>query len=172
MMRVLARIRFAAALRPPSVRPFARLIFSLSRLRREPCPLENQTCRSPNGSPPAAFSLVELVIAVAILAVGLVGSMRVFPAGLQASRRSEMMSRAAIVAQRTIESLKLAPCGALTDERATVEGLTLTTHLAQPQLTQLVDPARLKSLETTVEWAQDGRSRALTFVTYVRCSPS
>lgn len=119
----------------------------------------------------SGFSLIELVIALAILGVGLVGSMRIFPAGLQASRRSEMMSRAAIVAQRTIESLKLASCDALTDERTTVDGLTLATRLAQPSSTELVDPARLKSLEASVEWKQDGRSRALTFVTYVRCVP-
>ncbi|MBI1992558.1 MAG: prepilin-type N-terminal cleavage/methylation domain-containing protein [Candidatus Omnitrophica bacterium] len=131
--------------------------------------------RNASSQQPAAysgFSLIELVIALAILAVGLVGSMRIFPAGLQASRRSEMMSRAAIVAQRTIESLKLASCGDLTDERTTVDGLTLATRLAQPPSTELVDPARLKSLEASVEWEQDGRSRALTFVTYVRCPPS
>ena len=50
-----------------------------------------------------AFSLVELVIAMAILGVGIVGAMRVFPIGLRASRRAEVRSRAVIVAQRTLE---------------------------------------------------------------------
>ena len=112
---------------------------------------------------------MELVIALAILSVGLVGSMRVFPVGLRASIHSEMSSRAAIAAQRILESLKLKSCQALTDEHARVEGFTVTTHLSQPHLTQLVDPARLKAVEATVEWEQDGRSRALSFVTYVRC---
>ena len=133
--------------------------------------LGNSSCLQPPASSlqRRAFSLVELVIAMAILSVGLVGSMRIFPVGLQASRRSEMRSRAAIVAHRTIEALKLVPCRALRDEQATMEGLTVATHLAQPQFTQLADPARLKSLETTVMWTQDARPRELTFVTYVRC---
>ena len=122
-------------------------------------------------NPQSAFSLVELVIAMAILSVGLVGSMRVFPVGLRASAQSEMNSRAAIAAQRTIESLKLKPCDDLAEERRTLEDLTVTPRLGQPRGTQLVDPSRLKMVEATVEWTHDRRSRALTFVTYVRCPP-
>ena len=135
-----------------------------SRLKVVPLNLEPPTL---NG-----FTLVELVIAMAILSVGLVGSMRVFPVGLRASAQSEMSSRAAIAAQRTIESLKLQPCDELAEERQTLEDLTVTTRLGQPRSTQLVDPSRLKVVETTVEWTRDGRSRALTFVTYVRCPPA
>ncbi|MBI3331269.1 MAG: type II secretion system protein, partial [Candidatus Omnitrophica bacterium] len=63
----------------------------------------------------SAFSLVELLISMAILSVGLVGAMRVFPMGLRASVRAELHSRAALAAQRTIESLKLEPWEALED---------------------------------------------------------
>ena len=132
---------------------------------------------SPRPPPPAprpsdAFSLIELTISLGILAVGLVGAMRVFPIGLKASQRSEMSSRAAIVAQRTIESLKLESCDGMADGEAPVDGFTVRTRLSQPQALHLADPARVKMVETAVTWTQDGRSRTLTFVTYVRCHPS
>jgi len=120
----------------------------------------------------SAFSLVELIISLGILSVGLVGAMRVFPIGLQASARSEMSSRATMAAQRILESLKLRSCEDLTPETTTVEEFTVTTRLGQPDLAHLVDPARLKTLEAMVAWTQEGRPRSLTFVTYVRCGAS
>ena len=120
----------------------------------------------------SAFSLVEIMISMAILTVGLVGSMRVFPVGLQASRRSETSSRAAIAASRTLESLKLQPCGELANGEELVDGLTVTTRVNPSQVEGLVEPGRLKTVNLTVSWTQDGRARSLSFVTYVRCPPS
>ena len=119
---------------------------------------------------PSAFSLVELVISMAILSVGLVGAMRVFPVGLRASQRSEVSSRAALIGQRTIESLKLKPWDALADGEATTtdEGVEVTTRISRPQVAGLVDPTRLKAIEVTVQAGEAGRTRELTFVTYVR----
>ena len=117
-----------------------------------------------------AFSLVELIISMAILSIGIVGAMRVFPVGLRASQRSEFNSRATIVAQRTIESLKLRPWDELAEGETTVEedGFDVTTRISQPQVEHLVDPSRLKMVEVVAHWVQDGRSRELTFLTYVR----
>ena len=120
----------------------------------------------------AGFSLVEIVISLGILSVGLVGAMRVFPVGLQASARSEMSSRATMAAQRTLESLKLKSCETLADEQASVEEFTVTTRIGQPVLEHLSDPTRLKTIETAVTWTQAGRPKTLTFVTYVRCQSS
>ena len=115
------------------------------------------------------FSLIELTIALAILGVGLVGAIRVFPVGLQASRRSELSSRAVMTAQQTLESLKLESCQTVDEGETVIGPFTVTTHLSTPPLTQLVDPARLKAVEETIAWTQDGRSKLLTFITYLRC---
>ena len=122
----------------------------------------------------AAFSLVELLISMAILSVGLVGAMRVFPMGLRASLRAERHSRAALVAQRTIESLKLKPWEALAEGEATAEedGFEVTTRISQPALPDLGDAGRLKAIEVRLRFVQDGRPRELTFLTYVRQEPS
>ena len=121
-------------------------------------------------SAPSAFSLIELVISMAILSVGLVGAMRVFPVGLKASQRSEISSRATLIGQRTIESLKLTPWDALADGETSVseEGVEITTRIRRPEVEGLVDATRLKAIEVTVRAVEAGRARELTFVTYVR----
>ena len=122
------------------------------------------------GTAQRGFSLIELVISMAILSIGIVGAMRVFPVGLRASQRSELNSRATIAAQRTIESLKLKPWNELADGETTVsgDGFDVATRVSQPQVEHLADPTRLKIVEVTVRWLQDGRPRELAFVTYLR----
>ena len=129
-----------------------------------------------------AFSLVELVISMAILAVGIVGAMRVFPVGLRASRRSEYSSRATILAQRTLECLKLKSWDELVEGkelqlcREPSEGasgtddsrFTIVPRITQPAIEHLADPDRVKTIAVTIQWTQDGRPRELTFVTYLR----
>ena len=107
---------------------------------------------------------------MAILSVGIVGAMRVFPVGLRASQRAEMSSRAAIVAQRTIESLKLKSWDELAEGDTSVEesNFEVITRIARPTIEHLADPTRLKTVEVSVGWTQDSRPRNMTFVTYVR----
>ena len=122
-------------------------------------------------NPELGFSLVEVVIAMAILAVGLYGAIRVFPVGLQASHRSEQSSRAMMVVGRTLELAKLKACPDITDEETTTEGMTVKTHVATPAIPHLADPTRVKSVELTIEWQQNNRPRRQVFLTYVRCIP-
>ena len=114
------------------------------------------------------FSLIEVVIALAIMSIGLVGAIQVFPLGLRASRRTAMSSRATIVAQRTLEALKLiAPSGLQDGETVHQEdGFEVTTRIGSAEVDGLVDPTRLKAVIVTVRWQQDERSRALAFTTY------
>ena len=119
-----------------------------------------------------AFSLIEVVIAMAILAIGIFGAVRVFPVGLQASRRSETSSRAAMAASRILESLKLKSCAEIVDGETTAEGMTLATRVTSLALPHVADAARLKGIEVTARWQQDNRARSQIFVTYVRCATS
>ena len=133
---------------------------------------------APSPQPPAqsslqtAFSLVEVVISLAILSVGIVGAMRVFPVGLRASQRSELNSRATIAAQQALESIKLESCDHLVPQETKAEEFLLTLTIHEPSPQHLTDPNRLKAVDVTVGWSQDGRPRTLTFVTYVRCPTS
>ena len=107
---------------------------------------------------------------MAILSVGLIGAMRVFPMGLRASQRAELNSRAAIVAQRTIEMLKLKPWDGLVlqDTTSQDDGFAVTTRISQPAIEPLTDAGRLKTIEVSVELMRDGTPRQLVILTYVR----
>ena len=110
-----------------------------------------------------------------ILSVGLVGAMRVFPVGLRASQRAEVSSRAAIVAQRTIESLKLKSWDELQDTQTTVEeeGFQVTPSISRPTVEHLVDATQLRVVQVPVQLTQGGgHARELTFVTYLWREPS
>jgi prepilin-type N-terminal cleavage/methylation domain-containing protein len=52
------------------------------------------------------FTLVEVIIALVILGIGLVGVIQLFPMGLRSCARAENGTRAAILAQQIMEALK------------------------------------------------------------------
>lgn len=55
------------------------------------------------------FSVIEVIVALTILGIGLVGMIQLFPVGLESSRRAENETRAAILAQEILEGLKADP---------------------------------------------------------------
>ncbi len=115
------------------------------------------------------FSLIEVIISIAILSVGLIGAIRVFPVGLRASQRSALISRGTLVVQRTIEGLKLRPWDQLNEAVPVEHDDPFEVHVSvdQPEVEGLVDPTRLKRVQVTVSWEQEGHTRSLTAVTYL-----
>ncbi len=117
-----------------------------------------------------AFSLIEIVIALSILGVGLIGAMRVFPVGLKASQRAELRSRAAFIAQQTLEPLKVAAWDQLKEgeTREVRKPFIIVTTVSSVQPEHVSSSASLKQIEVSVEWPQEGKLRTLNFVTYLR----
>ena len=117
-----------------------------------------------------AFSLVELVIALSILGIGLIGAMRVFPVGLKASQRAESRSRAAFIAQQTLESLKVTAWDKLKagETRQEQKPFVIVTSVSSPELEHVTNHSTLKQVEVSVEWTQDGKPRTLSIMTYLR----
>ena len=113
--------------------------------------------------------MIEVIIAIAILSVGLLGAIRVFPIGLRASQRAELVSRATLAGERTIETIKMRGWDDLADgESTTEEGeFAMRVVVDQPAVDGLIDAADLKRVSVMVGWTQEGRQRSLTLVTYV-----
>jgi prepilin-type N-terminal cleavage/methylation domain-containing protein len=135
------------------------------------CPLVSSLyCFLPSSPRPRGFSLVELVISLAILTVGLVGAMRVFPVGLRVSQRAEARSRAVMVAQRTLELMKIAPWETLREgeETTEAEGFTVTTSIRAPEGELAEAAERVKRVEVAVSWIRGGKPQAVRVLTYLR----
>ncbi|MBN1794606.1 MAG: type II secretion system protein [Candidatus Omnitrophica bacterium] len=116
------------------------------------------------------FTLIEIVIALGILVIGVVGLMQVFPVGLQASNMSGIKSDAALLAQKLLDEAKLMGVDhipqsvqegrftcAFSKEEVTLEGSTLNEpHLHTPY-----------KISLTMHWTERRRLRSETFVTYM-----
>ena len=112
------------------------------------------------------FTLLEIVIALAILVIGLVGILSLFPVGFQASRRASMLTEATIHAQQEIENFKLLGYSALTD------GVTGWTDFGdgvewRVAIAEVNPPGGLKNVEVEVRWQEKGSYKSETFITYI-----
>ncbi|MCQ9208005.1 MAG: type II secretion system GspH family protein [Omnitrophica bacterium] len=120
----------------------------------------------------SAFTLIEIIMAMAILAVGIIGIVRLLPVGLRASKSSEMMSRAGFLAQEKMEELKLAGFEQLLAPEEPLEGevgdYTWMASVSEVALKGLASSEDIRSLRLTVTWQEKGKTRSQDFVTYIR----
>ena len=122
-----------------------------------------------------AFTLLEIVIALAILAIGLVGILSLFPVGFEASRRASMLTEATIHAQQKMEEFKQAGYEHLNNATAypdnTASGYTYfgnNSGLAwQVTVAEITSPGNLKSVSLDIQWQEKGDNKSETFVTYI-----
>ena len=108
-----------------------------------------------------------------LLAIGLIGVIRLFPVGLRASKRSETVSKGTFLAQQQLEELKVAGYAALSAEPPTVpvSGAAEKYHWAatvEPvRAAGLPDTNELRAVTVTVEWPEGGQTRSAALLTYV-----
>ena len=112
-------------------------------------------------------------MAMAIMAVGIIGVVRLLPVGLRASKSSEMMSRAAFLAQKKMEELKLAGFEELAAPNPSVEmegeegAYAWIAEVAELELDGVYHPEDIRSLALSVSWEEKGKTRSQAFVTYI-----
>ncbi len=112
-------------------------------------------------------------MAMAIMAVGIIGVVRLLPTGLRASKSSEMTSKAAFLAQKQLERLKLAGFEALIGDAPPVplegeEGnYSWQAEICEVSLTGLVSSEDICRLDLIVSWQEKGKTQSETFVTYI-----
>lgn len=122
-----------------------------------------------------AFTLVEILLALAILGVGLVSILSLFTIGTHSARRALNVTRASLLAQLTLEELKLL---SITNYDGITDGTDVDSYSAA--LSEYTDFSlaldvtdnplgagipNLKKVELTVSWNNGNSSEV--FVTYV-----
>jgi len=117
------------------------------------------------------FTLIEIIMAMAILAVGIIGVVRLLPVGLRASKSSEMMSRAGFLAQEKMEELKLAGLDQFSQPDFPLEGekedYSWEAFVSEVSLNGLASAQDIRSLRLTVSWQEKGKTRSQDFITYI-----
>nr|MBU1328647.1 type II secretion system GspH family protein [Candidatus Omnitrophota bacterium] len=119
------------------------------------------------------FSLLELIIAIAVLAVGLVGVLQIFPIGLRASQRAGMMTKASFLAQNKIEDVKLAGFDAIIElpPKIPLSGkdgdLEWAIKINNISLEGVESSDDMRKIIVTVTWPERNTTRSKDFITYV-----
>jgi len=119
------------------------------------------------------FSLLELIIAIAVLAVGLVGVLQIFPIGLRASQAAGMMTKASFLAQNKIEDLKLAGFDAIAElpPKIPLSGrdgdFDWAIKIDDVSLEGVESSSDMRKVVVTISWPERNNTRSKDFITYV-----
>ena len=119
------------------------------------------------------FSLLELIIAIGVLSIGLVGVLQIFPVGLRASYRAGMMTRAAFLAKNKIEEVKMAgfdSVSALPPKIAlsgTDKDFDWEIAIDETALDGVSSNNDIRKVTLIVSWIESNRKRTKDFITYV-----
>jgi len=112
-------------------------------------------------------------MAMAIMAIGIIGVVRLLPVGLRASKSSEMLTRAAFLAQEKMEALKLAGFDELSAPNPSIEmegeegGYAWAADVSEIELDGLTNSQDIRSLSLSVSWEEKGKTRSQEFITYI-----
>jgi uncharacterized protein (TIGR02598 family) len=118
-----------------------------------------------------AFTLIEIIMALAILGIGLVAVMAYLPIALDASSKASNLTRASMVGQRILEEIKLASINDI--EAADVfdtGAFAVDAHHKDFQYQVIVNPhgaANSKDVTVIVRWRSRGNLITDTFQTKI-----
>jgi type IV pilus assembly protein PilV len=107
------------------------------------------------------FTLVELIIAIVILVVGVLGLASTAAVVMKQITASSMQTRAAMMADSRLEQLRSVPCAQMAAGTATVNGVTETWRVTVN--------ARTATLVDVVTWAERRVTRSVTFTSERPC---
>ena len=109
----------------------------------------------------SGFTLVELIAAIIILVIGVLGLASTAAVVMRQITGSSMQTRAAIMAQSRLERLRSVNCAAMTAGSATRNGITETWRFGPAN--------RAAWMMVTVSWAERSATRSVTFTSQRTC---
>lgn len=107
------------------------------------------------------FTLVELIIAIVILVVGVLGLASTAAVVMKQITASSMQTRAAMMGQSRLEQLRSVPCANMAAGTATSNGVTETWRVTVN--------ARTATLVNVVTWSERQVARSVTFTSERPC---
>ena len=120
-----------------------------------------QTRRRLSGGKRKGFTIVELVAAILILVVGVLGLASTAAVVMRQINGSSMQTRAAMLAQSRLERMRSINCNALANGTATTNGITETWRFGLAN--------RAAWMIITVSWLERGTTRTVTFTSQRPC---
>ncbi len=130
-----------------------------------------------------AFTLLEIIFALAILIIGVVGVLALFPVGLKASKRGGDFTVATLLAQRQMENIKMAGWSVYNSNDGWYNWGSPTAQSSYPGESTFPDNpnfswvahvadlspavANLRQVTLSLYWIDGGSSRQEDFVTYL-----
>jgi len=109
------------------------------------------------------FTLVEIMIAIFILVIALLGLISVTVMVIKGNSFSKTMTTATTLAKDKMEELKNTGYGSLASDTDTVESIYTRTLIVTPDS----PAANMKTIEVKVEWDWQGATRNVTLRTIV-----
>jgi len=119
------------------------------------------------------FTLIEIIMAMAILAVAVIGVVQLLPTGIRASRSSEMMSKAVFIAQEKTEELKLAGFDVISAENPAIDlegesgDYAWEAEVSEVSLDGLISSDDVRQLTMRISWQERGKTQSEEFITYI-----
>lgn len=123
--------------------------------------------------PTAAFTLLETLVALAIVAISLVALLRLHAISVRMNQRMVTQTHAALVAEEKMHELlagEKPPALGVTGgiENRGVTEFTWQRHVGEPALPQSIEPIgkNLREITVTVEWPSGDANRTFDLTTY------
>lgn len=119
------------------------------------------------------FTLIEIVISFAIVAVGMVGILSLFPVGFDSARRSINDTQVSFYGQQTMAQIKLGTFPPIANTSGFPPIINATGTFADPNysyslVVSTATPSNyLRKVDLTINWQHRNRTYQKTFTTYV-----
>ena len=114
--------------------------------------------------PDAGFTIIEVMVAILLTALTVIGVLGLFRIETRASSFSRRETEAAVLAQDKLEELRtfIAPAGALTAFDEPVDQLSGIKLFRRDWTVSTTADASIYRIEVVVSWDEDGVSRNVT----------
>jgi len=113
----------------------------------------------------AGFTLLEVMIALAIVAIAFVGLLGLENRTLAASERQQMLSRATMLAVERLSEIEAAPAQGILETRGAFDA-PFEAFRWQLELTDTPLP-QIQRVDLTVSWGETARNEEVTLTSFV-----